>query len=118
MARFTKVLKFTKPMKSLRFMAPVKPCNVELWVGGMKIADNQGDGTLNFFSGPFVVPFNLLKYTPVGLVSDSEIPEVEIETTNDVFPSDYETGVERRDGTRNRMIFTQGLFTLGSPEWQ
>jgi hypothetical protein len=118
MARFTKVLKFTKPMKSLRFLAPVSPCNVELWVGGMKIADNQGDGTLNFFSGPCVIPFNLLKYTPVGLVSDSEIPEVEIETTDDVFPSDYETGVERRDGTRNRMIFTQGLFTLGSPEWE
>jgi len=118
MARFTKVLKFTKPMKSLRFLAPVSPCNVELWVGGLKIADNQGDGTLNFFSGPFIIPFNLLKYTPVGLVSDSEIPEVEIETTDDVFSSDYETGIQRRDGTCNTLRFTQGLVTLGSPEWQ
>jgi hypothetical protein len=117
MARFTKVLKFTKPMKSMRFTGQVVPRNVELWVGGMKIADNQGDGTLNFFSGPCVIPFHLLKYTPVGLVSDEEIPEVEIETTDDVFPSDYETGLERRDGTRNRLIFTQGLMTLGSWGW-
>jgi hypothetical protein len=118
MDRFTKVLKFTKPMKSLRFLVPVDPCNVELWVGGMKISDNQGDGTLNFFSGPCVIPFHLLKYTPVGLVSDCEIPDVDIETTDDVFPSEYETGVERRDGTRNRLIFTHGLFTMGSPGWE
>jgi hypothetical protein len=118
MARFTKVLKFSKPMKSLRFLAAVEPCNVELWVGGLKISDNQGDGTLNFFSGSCVLPFHLLKYTPVGLVSDCEIPEVEIETTDDVFPSEYETGVERRDGTRNVLIFTQGLFTLGGVGWE
>jgi hypothetical protein len=118
MAHFTKTLKFSKPMKSLRFLAPVSPCLIELWAGGMKISDNQGDGTLNFFSAPCVIPFHMLPYTPVGLVSDCEIPEVEIETTDDVFPSEYETGVERRDGTKNTLIFTRGLLTLGGREWE
>ena len=60
MARFTKTLKFSKPMKSLRFLTQVEPCLIELWAGGVKIADNQGDGTLNFFSGPCVIPFHML----------------------------------------------------------
>lgn len=118
MARFTKTLKFYKPMKSLRFLTQVEPCLIELWAGGVKIADNQGDGTLNFFSGPCVIPFHMLPYTPVGLVSDAEIPEVEIETTDDVFPSEYSMGVERRDGTCNTLVFTRGLFTLGSLAWE
>lgn len=104
-------------MKSLRAKTRNDNQLIELWVGGVKIADNQGDGTLDFFSGPCVIPFNMLKYTPVGIVSQSELPEVDIEYADNTYPDDYTEGVQRRDGTRNTFIFTKGLFSLGSVDW-